>query len=287
MEPDRTVAELLEEAMRVLQGAGETPLLDAQLILGRVLSRPRTWILAHPEAALSPDQATQARRMAARRAEGCPLPYLLGEWEFYGLSFEVTPDVLIPRPETELLVDLALARLTALDRPARVLDVGTGSGCIAIAIAARFPRAAVAAVDLSQAALAVAQRNARRHGLDTMEWIRSDLFAALENSGRRFDLIVSNPPYIPAGMLAELAVSRFEPALALDGGPDGLAVIRALLSRAGAFLETSGQLLVEIEASQGEAARSLAREVFPDRPARIHPDLAGRDRVLQIDAHLV
>jgi release factor glutamine methyltransferase len=205
------------------------------------------------------------------------LPYLTGRAEFYGLDFEVTPEVLIPRPETETLVDLALAQ-----RPATIVDVGTGSGCIAVALAARLPKATVCAIDISPAALAVAQRNAERHDVaDRVHLIVGDV---LNPRPSQADLIVSNPPYIPTGDCASLqaSVRNHEPNLALDGGPDGLAIIEPLMAQAPAVLRPGGALLIEVGFDQGEIASRLARTYFPQAQVRIHPDLAGRDRVLEV-----
>lgn len=252
----------------------ETPRLEAEVLLAHVLHTSRAWLLAHLDHPLDPNQLTNYQTMLARRASGYPLPYLTGHVEFYGLDFEVTPDVLIPRPETETLVELALAR-----RPATVIDVGTGCGCIAIALAVRLPQATVYATDVSPAALAVARRNADRHHVaDRVHFLAGDLLAPCAGP---VDLVVSNPPYVAEHEFAALPLSvrEHEPRLALDGGPDGLAVIRRLLAQAPTRLKPGGALLIEIGAGQGEAAAQLARQYF--EAVRVHPDLAGRDRVLE------
>ena len=212
-----------------------------------------------------------------QRASGYPLPYLTGTVEFYGLRLLVTPEVLIPRPETETLVDLALAR-----RPASVVDVGTGSGCIAISLAVHLPQTAVHAIEISRAALGVAQRNVDRHGVaDRVRLLVGDV---LNPRPAPVDLIVSNPPYVPTGECAHLPTSirMHEPWLALDGGADGFDVVRQILSQAPAVLRPGGALLIEIGDRQGEAATRLARTFFPRAAIRVHPDLAGRDRVLEV-----
>ncbi len=245
------------------------------MLLAHILHTSRTWLLAHPEHPLDPNQLTDYQTAIALRASGYPLPYLTGHVEFYGLDFEVTPDVLIPRPETETLVELALAR-----RPATVIDVGTGSGCIAIALAVHLPQAIVYATDISRAALAVARRNAARHRVaDRVHLLAGDLLAPCAGP---VDLVVSNPPYVAEGEFAALphSVREHEPRLALDGGPDGLAVIRRLLAQAPAVLRPGGTLLIEIGANQGAAVAQLARRHFES--VRIHPDLAGHDRVLEV-----
>ena len=209
-----------------------------------------------------------------------PLPYVLGRWHFYGREFAVTPAVLIPRPETETLVEHALAWLRAHPDRRRVTDVGTGSGALAVTLAAEKPAVRVTATDISPAALEVARRNARRHSVaDRIAFVETDLLTALAGA---FDLIVANPPYIPIAELANLPVAQHEPREALDGGADGLATIRRLLAQAQTRLAAGGALMLEIAASQGGAARAAALEAFPASKVVVHPDLAGRDRVLVV-----
>jgi len=267
----------LAQAAIELEVITDTPLLEAEMLLVHVLDGSRASLLAHPERILTTSQLTDYQTLIRRRASGYPLPYLTGRVEFYGLDFAVTSEVLIPRPETETLVDLALAR-----RPATIVDVGTGSGCIAVALGVHLPRATVCAIDLSPAALAVARRNVERHGVaDRVQLIAGDVLSSLPGPA---DLIVSNPPYVSTGDCASLPISvrDHEPRLALDGGPDGLAVVRRLLAQAPAVLEPGGAILVEIDADQGGAARRLARTYFSQAAIRVHPDLAGRDRVLEV-----
>jgi release factor glutamine methyltransferase len=247
------------------------------MLLAHVLDTSRATLVAHPERTLTNNQLTNYQTLVRRRASGYPLPYLTGSVEFYSLTFEVTPEVLIPRPETETLVDLALAR-----RPETVVDVGTGSGCIAVALAMHLPQATVHAIELSPATLAVARRNAERHGVaDRVDLMVGDVLSPRPGPA---DLIVSNPPYIATGDCASLPTSirDHEPRLALDGGPDGLAIVRRLLAQAPAVLKSGGAILIEIGADQGEAASRLARTYFSQARVRIHPDLAGRDRVVEI-----
>jgi release factor glutamine methyltransferase len=280
-----TIKQLLHEASARLRRATDAPRLEAEVLLGHVLSVSRTALLAHPERLVEAGQEARFSELFRRRAEGFPLPYLTGCVEFYGFELEVTPDVLIPRPETETLVDLALAR-----QPATVVDVGTGSGCIAVALAVRLPECVVTAIDISPGALTVAQRNVARHGVaERVELVLGDLLAPCPGP---VDLIVSNPPYILAAERPSLpaSVRMHEPWLALDGGPDGLAVIRRLLAQAPVVLRSpeptegrpGGALLIEIGADQGPAALRLASAVFPQAELRVHTDLAGRDRVLEV-----
>jgi release factor glutamine methyltransferase len=250
-----------------------------------MLGTSRTVLTAHPERLLSSVQLERYHRLVRRRANDYPLPYITGRAEFYGLEVEVTPEVLIPRPETETLVDLALAH-----RPATVVDVGTGSGCIAVALAVHTPKVMITAIEISPSALAVARRNVERHSVS--QRVRLMVGDVLSPRPGPVDLIVSNPPYVPSGQCALLppSVRDHEPGLALDGGPDGLAIVRQLLSQAPAVLRSpepdagrpGGALLIEIGADQGQAARRLAHTFFPQATVRVHPDLAGRDRVLEV-----
>ena len=226
--------------------------LDAQLLLALRLDRPRSWLIAHDEAELSAATEALFRADLAQRLAGVPLAYLSGEREFRGLSLAVSPAVLVPRPDTETLVDWALECLAGLDRP-RVLDLGTGSGAIAIAIAHARPDARVTATDIDPAALALAQANARRHGA-ALEALQGSWWQPL--AGRRFELIVSNPPYIAAGDL-HLPALRHEPQHALVSGADGLDALRRIAAEAAAHLAPGGRLLVEHGAEQGAAVRAL------------------------------
>jgi release factor glutamine methyltransferase len=244
-----------------------------------VLGSSRAKLLAHPERPLLTTELEQFEELVGDRTRDYPLPYLTGKAEFYGLEFVVTPDVMIPRPETEVLVDLALER-----RPSTVVDVGTGSGCIAVALAAHLPGATILGIDISPAALAVARQNVEKHGVvEQVQLIAGNL---LDRRPGPVDLIISNPPYVSTDERASLppSILYHEPPLALDGGPDGLEVIRALLFQSQGLLKPGGTLLIEIGASQGEAVREIAEICFPESGTanRVHPDLAGRDRVLEV-----
>lgn len=230
------------------------PAAEARRLLGHVLGRSAAWIEAHRDEALDETAAAQMSALVDRRAAGEPVAYLVGRREFYGRAFTVTPDVLIPRPETELLVDLVKSKVGAGDT-ARILDLGTGSGCIAITLALELPAARVTAVDLSPAALAVARANAARLNA-RIAFVTSDWFAALPPAC--FDFIVANPPYVAAGdpHLAEGDL-RFEPPEALTDGADGLAAIRRIVAQAPRRLADGGWLVFEHGHDQGEAARAL------------------------------
>jgi len=255
------VIDLLEDATARLSTAlgfeRRDARLEAQILASRALGVNRTWLIAHDQDVLTPVQVEAVETLITRRAQGEPVAYILGEKEFYGRMFKVTPDVLIPRPETELLVELALARI-APDQATHILDLGTGSGCIAITLELERPLARVTAVDRSVDALGIARRNAEL--LDApVEFLTSDWFAAL--AGRRFDLIVSNPPYIAEAdpHLARADV-RFEPSAALAAGLDGLDDLRHLIRGARAHLQSGGTLLLEHGYDQADAVQSLLCE---------------------------
>ena len=255
-----TIAEAITEGAGALREAGvDEPRREAASLLAHALGRDRTFLFAHAEDALAPDDLARFRSFVARRAAGEPAQYIRGTQEFYGLDLEVTPDVLIPRPETELLVETALELLRATPAP-RLCDVGTGSGCVAVALLHERRDALAFALDISAAALRVAARNAARHGVDArIEFVESDCFAALEGAGELFDVVVSNPPYIPESDLAGLQreVREHEPRAALTPGADGLRLIRRLLADAPRFLRAGGHLVFEIGFGQHEAVSRL------------------------------
>jgi release factor glutamine methyltransferase len=260
----------------------DSPRLTAEVLLAQTLGVTRTQALTHPERQLPPAALAQFQDLIARAAHGEPLAYLTGHKEFYGYDFLVDSRVLIPRPETELLIDLVLRHLVTLS-PCQVLDIGTGSGCIAITLALKLPSAQITAVDISPDALALARLNAGRHGIShRVDFIQSDLLSALQLPARRasnFQLLIANLPYVTSRDVAHLA---FEPALALDGGPDGLALLRRLLADAPRVMAPPSGLLLEINDAYGEATLALARAAFPSGHIELHQDLAGLDRILAI-----
>lgn len=264
----------IEGALKDAQGLVAP--VDARALLRQVLACDDAHLLAHADDALTAEQLAAFRALASRRAGGEPVAYLTGEREFFSLAFKVTPAVLIPRPETELLVELALARIPA-DAACRVLDVATGSGCVAVALASHRPLAHVVATETSAEALVLARENAQRHALSNVGFVRSNWLDAL--SGACFDLIVANPPYVAAGdpHLGEGDV-RYEPRRALVAGRDGLDCIRAIVSRAPAHLTAGGWLLFEHGHDQARRCRGLLAQaafenVFSQR------DLTGIERV--------
>ena len=275
---------ILEGAHRLRQAGVPESRREAGSLLAYVLGRDRSFILSHAEDPISEEEAEGFRQSLERRAQGEPLQYITGHQEFFGLDFEVTRDVLIPRPETELLVETAL-KLFARSAEAFICDVGTGSGCIAITLLHELPQARAVAIDISPAALTVAQRNAARHSVaERIEFALSDCFAALNARATpqpAFDLIVSNPPYIEEGAMASLQreVRDFEPRSALAAGADGLAIIRRLLLEAASFLKTGGYFLFEIGFNQSVAVEQLI-DGATWRLLEIHHDLQGIPRTV-------
>lgn len=275
-----TVGATLADARQRLAAHSESPALDAQLLLSHVSGLDRVQLLAHPERILGAKELEAWQRALARLEDGLALPYLLGEWEFCALPLRVTPAVLIPRPETEMLVEAALDWLRAHPDRRRVVDVGTGSAAIAVVLATGVPDVRVTAVDISEEALTVAASNAQRNGVqERIELVHGDLLADLSGP---FDVICANLPYIPTRRLAELDVARREPLLALDGGPDGLDLIRRLLEQAPRRLAPGGLLLAEVDDSHEEQAAALARSHFPLADTEVRPDLAGKVRLLTV-----
>lgn len=270
---------LIDDATRLAAALGlssRDARAEAELLLRRALGIDRARLAAHPELAVEARGHPLYLRYLERRLAGEPVAYILGEREFHGLDFEVTPDVLIPRPETELLVELALMRMPA-EAPLRVLDLGTGSGCIAVTLARLRPRSSVIATDVSRDALEVARRNAVRHAAGNVELRCGDCFAPVAEE--RFDVIVSNPPYVAADDLhLRSGDLRFEPRHALTSSPDGLGLLQAIAFQAPPRLRPGGWLLLEHGRDQGEAVSSLLAaagmsNVFTER------DLAGLPRV--------
>ncbi len=277
-----TVHDALAEAIRTLRDAGiENARLDAEVLLSELLQRPRAWLLAHEDVLLTAEQEQHYRHWIARRARGEPVAYIIGYRWFYGLKIHVTPDVLVPRPETEHLVELALEDLET--RPGlyhRVVDVGTGSGAIAVAIARHEPRAVIVATDISSRALRVARHNAHLHGVAGRTFfLCADLLTPLVGP---FDLIVANLPYVGFGEAEELApdVRRYEPPEALWAGANGLALIQRLLQQAPHRLSPKGTLLLEVGYRQARTVAQMAAQALPDAQVTIHRDLAGHERVV-------
>jgi release factor glutamine methyltransferase len=266
-----SIGEALRQASQELDQAGVAEARrEAGSLLSHVIGKDRTFLIAHAEDLLSDEELKSFASAVTRRAAGEPAQYITGTQDFFGRAFRVTPDVLIPRPETELLVEAALE---VMNTGANVCDVGTGSGCIAITLLCERPDARAVALDISEAALDVARQNGRAHGVeDRIELVRSDCFSELD-SDRKFDLIISNPPYVAARALPGLQreVRDHEPLVALSPGADGLSVIRRLLDESPTFLRPDGHLLMEIGFDQGETVQELVdqnvwtlKEILPD-----------------------
>ncbi len=248
---------LIEGAQRLSESVVAEPRREAGSLLAHVLNRDRSFVIAHADEALNDEEGRAFRSLIARRAAGEPLQYVIGHQEFFKLDFEVTPAVLIPRPETELIIETALELLRAQPK-ASIADIGTGSGCIVISMLHEMSTACAVATDVSVAALAVAQRNAERHGVaDRLDLLESDCFSSMEAIGS-FSLIASNPPYVSDDELKNLQREvNYEPRAALAGGADGLSVIRRLLLGARPFLRTGGYFVFEIGFGQSEAVEQL------------------------------
>ena len=305
-----TIGESLADATARLRAAGsESARLDAELLLGWAVGADRTAIVAHPDAPVGTDAAVRFAAAVSRRESGEPVAYIRGLKEFHGLAFGVDTRALIPRPETEALVDAAvtevMARLAGRSGEAgtgpdaggdaiRVADVGTGSGAIAVAVAVALRSRRVAmgrnvtilATDISADALELARENAVGHAAaDGMRFVEADLLPpVLPDDGARFDVVLANLPYVRSDAIAGLPVAAsFEPRQALDGGPDGLDVVRALLGRLPDALADGGVALLEIGADQGEAAPAAVEAALPGWRAAVAPDLAGLPRVMRVE----
>lgn len=273
----QTISQLIVQATRLLEQAGvDTPRLDAELLLADLLGVGRAYLFARPEGGVGGDVVHEFLRRLERRLKREPLAYILGRAEFYGLEFSVTPDVLVPRPETEVLVEAVLAK-----EPATVADIGTGSGCIAVAAAVNLPHARVWATDISEGALRIAYENAQRHRLaDRVQFLHGDLLQPL--AGLRFDVVASNPPYVAESERLSLQpeVRDWEPVHALFTGEDPLQFHRRLSAEAHFHLREGGWLILEVGMGQAEAVATLLEEAGY-RQVRILNDLAGIGRVVE------
>jgi release factor glutamine methyltransferase len=278
------VQEALEGAIRTLSAEGvESPRLDAELLLAHALGVNRASILTWPERRLTPKELTRYRDLVGRRAGREPLAYIVGQREFFDLTFTVDARALIPRPETELLVEHALQSARRLLPPIGIADVGAGSGALAVTMAVHLPLATVYALDSSADALALTAENALLHGVaDRVHCLQGDLLSPLPGP---LDIIIANLPYIASAEWDDLApeIRDYEPRAALDGGAEGLTLIHRLLSTAGPYLKPKGSILLEIGARQGAAVTALAHQSFPQANVQLAQDYAGLDRLLIIE----
>jgi release factor glutamine methyltransferase len=276
------IGEALRAAQDRFKAESDSPGLDAHLLLCKVLNVGRAYLLAYPEQTLTDEQAEHFDALVERAATGEPIAYILGRRAFYDREFIVTPDVLIPRPETELLLERALQYMNR-HPDAHVVDVGTGSGALAVTLAAHAPQATLYATDVSPAALMIARKNAALNEVEKrIEFFEGDLLTPLIVRGLQVDVVLANLPYIATDELATLAVSRFEPSLALDGGQDGLALVRRLFEQLGAATLGCKMALLEIGADQGQAAFALGHQLLQPTDASLHQDYAGLDRIVEL-----
>lgn len=275
-----TIGEALSVAVSRIKSISETPNLDAQILLGHSMGVSRTWVIGHAHDVITPNVFKNFQSLISQREIGVPLPYILGWWEFYGRRFRVSEEVLIPRPETELLVEVAINYLTQNSDRQFVLDIGTGSGCIAISLAAEISPLEILATDISRNALGLAKENAVKHGVsERIHFVQMDLSTGVSAQP---DVVCANLPYIPGEQLQNLEVANWEPSIALDGGVNGLSQIIDLLDDLPRIVQPGGMILLEVEEKKGDDVRVEARERFPDGKIELHCDLAGKDRLLSI-----
>ena len=280
--------QLILELKKSLDKSSRSPLLDAQLLVGLVLERDRLYLLTNPDQIVSREDENRIRALVEKRSDGVPLQHLTGKQEFMGMDFEVGPQVLIPRPETEILVEEAISDLREKGK-IDILDIGTGSGAIAISLAKFLPLSRVYAVDISKEALETAKRNAASNGLEKrISFLLGDLFQPFEEIGEKVDAIVSNPPYIPAKEIGLLQreVALYEPKAALDGGMDGLDFYREIAEKAHRFLKPGGKIYLELGFGQAQAVENLLKEMKCDGESCYNyilriKDLAGIERVVK------
>lgn len=281
MNPTLTIRDAILRARKNLKDVSDIPGSDAQLILADILNQSRAWILTHQEVELSSREKKRFFKTLSRYSSGDPLPYVLGWREFFGRRFNINESVLIPRPETEHLVEQALHFLRTYPEKRSAMDIGTGSGCIAISLVAEMEDLHMSAADVSYEALEVARGNAKLHGVESrIHFIQMDLTNGIRHP---CDLICANLPYIPVLILENLEVARKEPILALDGGEDGLIYIRRLLQEIPELLLPGGCALLELEAGTGRSALELAKIYVEGANFKIIPDYSKQDRVLVIE----
>ena len=271
---------LLQQTRHQIDPYSSSPNLDALVLLGFITGKTKSQLLADPSPELTLQEQSQLIKSLDQIKGGIPLPYVIGTWEFYQLPFSVTPYVLIPRPETEGLVERAIDWFENHPSRRTCLDLGTGSGCIAVSLAKRIPGLKILATDFSYPALLVARKNARQNKADkSINFLAADLLAGFQI---KIDLLITNLPYIPTEKLKSLPVYQTEPRLALDGGPDGLSQIREVLDNASGSLNPGGLILMEIDEGKGPGSLDTAHAMFPRAEICVEKDLAGMDRYLMV-----
>jgi release factor glutamine methyltransferase len=283
LKPDSTktdipVKDLLSELKSQIEPHSESAYLDTLVLLANVTGLTKAQILTQNHLELSPDQELTLEQSLEKIHAGLPLPYVLGYWDFFQNRFMVTPDVLIPRPESEGLVERALDWLASNPDKRTCLELGTGTGCIAISLAKSLPDLKITATDIQGKILEVARENARQHGVSHQ--LKFKLSDVLEGLNDRVDLLIANLPYIPTQKLTSLKVFRSEPRLALDGGPNGLLLIKKALEGAADVLLPGGLILIELDEDTGSDALDLAKMLFPNGYSTLEKDLSGLDRYL-------
>lgn len=283
-----TIGEILIRAKEVLAYSGvPEPEADAEVLLAHVIGMNRLGMLLQKTRDISLPEEERLEKMIGERVTRKPVQYIIGEHEFWSLTFKVSQDVLIPRPETEILIEVALNTLGVSGKPhgsLKVLDLCTGTGILAVVLAKEFPGSLVYAVDVSERALAVARENAGRHGVsDRITFLEGDLFGPVLDKKEYFDVIVSNPPYVPRDILCDLMpeVRDFEPRLALDGGPEGLCILRRIVHVAGEYLKRDGWVFLEIGYGQGKEVPGEIQKSGRFHNLRVIPDYSGIERIIQ------
>jgi release factor glutamine methyltransferase len=271
---------LLKRTLQELTAYSESPYLDSLVLLSHYSGLTKSKLLANPDPTLSSDILDELEKALIQIKTGTPLPYVLGKWEFYQYLFTITPEVLIPRPETEGLVDLVLVWLNEYPLMRNCLEIGTGSGCIAITLAMMVPNLRITATDISPEALDIARKNAISHQVEEQILFQErDLMSGMEG---QVDLIVANLPYIPTAKLETLPVYTREPILALDGGADGLSYIKKVLKGSQTHLRPGGAIFLELDEDCGTTALELAKDIWPGKTLKLSQDLSGKDRYLSI-----
>jgi len=283
-----TIIEAINNAANLLSTTGITNArFDAEVLLAHFIRKDRVWLITHKDDALNDEDCRDFDDAIQRRTRREPLQYIIGNQEFWGLEFKVTPDVLIPRPETEFIIEAALAIVQKRNRPVRIIDLCTGSGCIAVSLAKELTSAHVIATDASEKTLAVARENARNHGVaDRIRYLEGDLFEPLEELDIRgqIDTIVTNPPYVREGDRTALQpeVRDYEPALALFAGPEGTEIAAKIIKFASEYLKKNGALIMEMGLGQAEALTRMVEATNAYAGPQILKDLAGIDRVIVV-----
>lgn len=280
MDNSKSVAEIIQDVSKQLSVISEEPQLESQLIIMKAMGCEKASLFAHPEIIPSERQLEGIQTMTAQRCESIPLPYILGEWDFFGHRFFVNQSVLIPRPETELLIETANEWLQTHNTAKRLFDIGTGSGCIAVSLSLNWPNKKIIASDISFSALKTAHRNAARYNvLEQVTFIQSDLDSAFTGT---FDLLLANLPYIPTEICRNLSVFHFEPHYALDGGEDGFIFYRRLFESISRKMANPACIICEIESSQEAIAINTAYYYFPEAKISIRKDISNLPRALII-----